>query len=717
MIRQSKCYFKQSFWTLIRAISVIVILLSAFQFAQAQQSGPERFRVLSYDIAPNKPNLYGSIYAETQGMRLVNMLGSGLESDDNGVNWTTRPLEPDFTAELPYGYRREPYASFIDTNTNRMIGIFDSLDTAGLDPNSIEPAIALREYYLRYRVSEDGGRTWLFDEPIINTGDYTQKHPFEGIQIGSNCLFLGDYGDIPIVTDSGRIIVPAQATILDESGNLYNPTGQTAYTDVFAILGTWVEQGRIEWTASPRVNVDPSLSTRGMIEPTLAQFGDGRILMVMRGSNAGDSNLPGRRWYSISQDDGENWTQPQPWTYDDGQAFHSPSSMSTLVEHSSGRIFWVGNLCEQNSSGNSPRYPVVMGEVDPNSLKLIRNSVIEIDNQRQADIDRGGVNLSHFWISEDRQTKQFVLTYPRSYNRYSSADWATVRIAEGIQAKASQDFAFKYEMDVLPSTLDLDGNSIADFTAVGTSTVSDGILNMPVDCYFQSPEDGLWHEAVNFNGGWTIEVRVKVIEQTSGDIAWELFAGAPGGNSSATLAVAQAGQGWNNGSSLGEADNADDFHVFRIVQQPGSSSYLIWRDGELIGENISDVYHVGNYLWFGDGSGGWSGTSQVDYLRITPGAFAPVKIIPGDANRDGAVDDDDAAIIAANWLTESGATWAMGDFNADGRIDEVDASLLAANWGESSVSDAVPEPGMLTLLGLAAMGLFVLPKSSMFLLA
>ena len=44
--------------------------------------------------------------------------------------------------------------------------------------------------------------------------------------------------------------------------------------------------------------------------------------------------------------------------------------------------------------------------------------------------------------------------------------------------------------------------------------------------------------------------------------------------------------------------------------------------------------------------------------------------MPGDANRDGAVDDADASILAAHWQTASGATWEMGDFNVDGAVND-----------------------------------------------
>ena len=90
-------------------------------------------------------------------------------------------------------------------------------------------------------------------------------------------------------------------------------------------------------------------------------------------------------------------------------------------------------------------------------------------------------------------------------------------------------------------------------------------------------------------------------------------------------------------------------------------------------------------------------------------------LAPGDANYDGRVDDDDAAILAQNWGLAA-ATWTMGDFDRDGRIGPKDAAILAANWGyvRGSTSEAtgtpVPEPGMIGLLGLGTMALFTVTQ-------
>jgi hypothetical protein len=103
--------------------------------------------------------------------------------------------------------------------------------------------------------------------------------------------------------------------------------------------------------------------------------------------------------------------------------------MSTLFRHSSGRYFWAGNLSAHNCEGNLPRWPLVVGEVDPRSLKVLHSSVLTVDTHRPEDKNRGRLDLSHLTLLEDRETKQIILTYPRSYNAYKSNEWATVRLA------------------------------------------------------------------------------------------------------------------------------------------------------------------------------------------------------------------------------------------------------------------------------------------------
>jgi hypothetical protein len=386
-------------------------------------------QLVSRRLSPDRPGCYNAVYLQQTGAWLRS---SDRVSTNNGRTWSSEPMPPDFITGLPQGYRREPCTSALDPFTGRLLMIVNALDTPGLDPKAHEPRVALQTYYLRYRVSAAGGKSWLFDEPMVQAGSFTAQHPFEGVWIGKNCIYLGDLGCVPLVTRAGRILVPAQTTPLGPDGKLWNPSGGHTYTDILVLIGTWTNGQRLTWRSSQRVTGDPKRTTRGVIEPTLAEFPDGRLLMVMRGSNGGKADpqyeLPSYKWFAISQDGGGTWSAPAPWTFEDGHPFFSPSSMSALFRHSSGRCFWAGNLSARNCQGNLPRWPLVAGEVDPRSLKLIRSSVLTVDTQRPEDKTRGRLDLSHLTLLEDRENKQIILTYPRSYNGYKSNEWATVRL-------------------------------------------------------------------------------------------------------------------------------------------------------------------------------------------------------------------------------------------------------------------------------------------------
>ena len=179
------------------------------------------------------------------------------------------------------------------------------------------------------------------------------------------------------------------------------------------LAATWAGPDRLEWDLSARAPVGPDRSTRGSIEPTLAELEDGSILMVMRGSNDVRPELPGHKWSARSRDGGRTWSEAVPWTYVDGVPFHSPSSCSQLLRHSGGGLYWLGNLTSTNPKGNRPRYPLVMGEVDEKTGLLHQASVQAIDD-RQPD-DDPDLTLSNFMAHEDRETGEVLLHMSRPF--------------------------------------------------------------------------------------------------------------------------------------------------------------------------------------------------------------------------------------------------------------------------------------------------------------
>jgi len=72
--------------------------------------------------------------------------------------------------------------------------------------------------------------------------------------------------------------------------------------------------------------------------------------------------------FSVSNYGGETWTKPEPWCFEDGELFFSPSSMSSLFKHSSGRCLWAGNISKENCKANNPRRPLVIAEVNAKTL-------------------------------------------------------------------------------------------------------------------------------------------------------------------------------------------------------------------------------------------------------------------------------------------------------------------------------------------------------------
>jgi hypothetical protein len=160
----------------------------------------------------------------------------------------------------------------------------------------------------------------------------------------------------------------------------------------------------------------------------------------------------------------------------------------------------------------------------------------------------------------------------------------------------------------------------------------------------------------------------------------------------------------------GSFDHTDDFHTFRLVRDAAENSNLwwLWRDGELLtprGLQVSREYER-NAVYFGDMGGAYDGIIEVDYFRLTPGAYAP-EVLEGDLNGDGFVGAADLDIVRANWgQTTVPGDYAAGDASGDGRVDSADLDMVRANWGSGTPPTlAVPEPGVavFVLCGIATL--------------
>ena len=144
---------------------------------------------------------------------------------------------------------------------------------------------------------------------------------------------------------------------------------------------------------------------------------------------------------------------------------------------------------------------------------------------------------------------------------------------------------------------------------------------------------------------------------------------------------------WEYGPAHGDSGGGLFVDVNDQPRLAGVQSGMLYRDG-----TANADYGDANYFT--------RVSTLIDWIQ---GVLAP-DAIPGDANRDGCVDDLDATLLAQSWQ-QSDMRWDDGDFNADGCVDDRDASILAAHWQDAvdAESGAAPEPTTLVMLaGLAA---------------
>ena len=336
-------------------------------------------------------------------------------SDDNGKTWTD-PITVTTNRRTDRGTMRTyPRTGFVDPNRGVLIEFW----LHGNLPTD-DPLEGMKHWSLFYRLSRNGGRSAYHNGPVIHTGrQFSVDHPLPDVFIGRNSIMIGDQSCITIALRNGELLQPVQITPLGPNGEYYNPGGGYTYHDAAVLIGKWNQQNTIDWTISERVVADPQRSTRGMLEPTVAEFSDERILMVLRGSNHRKPNLPSYKWFSVSSDHGRSWSDPRPWTYTNGVAFYSPSSCSQLIKHSNGSIYWIGNICDSNPDGNLPRHPLVIGRVNPKDLLLIRETLCVVDTRREGDSAK--LQVSNFFAREDRATGE-ILVHCSPLNRKDGYD-------------------------------------------------------------------------------------------------------------------------------------------------------------------------------------------------------------------------------------------------------------------------------------------------------
>jgi hypothetical protein len=253
------------------------------------------------------------------------------------------------------------------------------------------------------------------DGPTFNPGNWADREHLKTNQM------YGSYG--AIATGGGTLIYPAAGVPMEitDSGEKQIVSG------VLCFIGKWnADDETYDWDTSSPIYVPRRVSGRGLMEPTIAGLGDGRLLMVMRGSNQvfppdwqGEVENGGHAWMTLSEDGGYTWSPVSDLRYDSGEPFYSPSAYSVLLRHSrSGKLLWVGNILPHPAEGNRPRYPLLIGQVDE-AIPALRKDTLTVIDDRDPESDTTEVQFSNFSVLENRESGEIELYMTRYGERHS----------------------------------------------------------------------------------------------------------------------------------------------------------------------------------------------------------------------------------------------------------------------------------------------------------
>lgn len=289
-----------------------------------------------------------------------------------------------------------------------------------------EGAEAIKKYF--------SGATTLFDHNFWQVSDddektWGKKHLLryeDGIDFDPDNWGNKEYlhtnqmygGSNAISTREGTIVYPSCGIVLE----ITDKGKKETVNAVRCFIGKRDNaKNTYNWEVSEPIYAPHRISGRGLGEPFIAELSDGRLFLGMRGSTdilkvehwEGKVESPGRRWMSLSDDGGRTWSSVTDLRYDTGEQFYSPASIHRMFRHSvTGKLYWIGNICPQPPQGNSPRYPLVIAEVDEAIPALKRDRVTIIDD-REPKLDSEHLQLSNFSLLEDRETHQVEIYLTR----------------------------------------------------------------------------------------------------------------------------------------------------------------------------------------------------------------------------------------------------------------------------------------------------------------
>ena len=267
-----------------------------------------------------------------------------------------------------------------------------------------------------YQLSGDDGESWgparmlKYEEgPDYDPDDWGAEGYFR-----SNEMYIGGAA----VLGDGKVAISATIPVeyrdaADEKVPSVFPNDyrEGSVAGAMCFVGTWdAGAGDYQWQTSTSMFLPRRQSTRGLVELDLRPLADGRLLLLMRGSNTGldPVRCPSRRWFAVSDDGGLTWGPVTDMRWDTGETLYSPASIAhSFRSRRTGKLYWVGNIPDTAPEGNAPRYPLQIVEIDETaSIPAFKHDTLTLIDDRDPARDSEHVQLSNFSVVDDRETGQ-----------------------------------------------------------------------------------------------------------------------------------------------------------------------------------------------------------------------------------------------------------------------------------------------------------------------
>ena len=196
------------------------------------------------------------------------------------------------------------------------------------------------------------------------------------------------------------------------------PSSPDIMRGVIIARGRWnAEKAGYEFSFSKPIVAPDVFTSRGLDEPTVAELESGRIIVVCRGSNVVNPawhtrisrTAVGYKWFTFSDDGGKTFAPIMPWHMDTRESVYSSATISQFFRIPGKGMYWVGNITDPAiTSGNFPRFPLLIARIDETDGTLIKDSITVIDTKRTD--EPVGVQLSNFYGYVDKDELDITLT-------------------------------------------------------------------------------------------------------------------------------------------------------------------------------------------------------------------------------------------------------------------------------------------------------------------